>query len=428
MGAPDEYVGTCHQDFLPRGPPVCPTRPAPMAEITICIPAYRSERFITRTLDSVVAQTFDDFEVVIGIEPAEAERTLEAIEPYLRDPRFQAHVNPATYGYAGNVGALFAKVRSPLFVALMHDDLWHSRFLEALHGALVERPEIVCAYPDVLCFAPGGLGAGLLSYPLDDASRGRRIISWLLSGASGNLWHGLCRSSVLDHPFPDNAYGGFAVECEWVLHLLSSGPVVRVPEPLYLKRQPASANPNSVSAAWARADATLPAALELHGRQLLAAIPPNLPESEGAVGRIAVEAVTLRREMEFADGRWGLSEQRLVSASKLLEDAGRLAPDDAAGIAAMTRWALSRHWAGVGDLGAAESETRQGLAAKAGDISLLVQLAGLLFDQGRGEEAMSTALAVGALAPDDPHVRLLLQRGYDQLFDRALARCPAGRA
>ena len=36
-----------------------------MAKISVIIPCYNQEKYITETLESVLAQTIDDFEVII---------------------------------------------------------------------------------------------------------------------------------------------------------------------------------------------------------------------------------------------------------------------------------------------------------------------------------------------------------------------------
>ena len=390
-----------------------------MAEVTICVPAFRAERFIHHTLSSIRGQAFGDFEVDIGIEPVDADATLDACAPYLDDPRFRVHVNPTVLGYAGNVRALFKRVSSPLFVALPHDDCWHPSFLERARATLAERPDAVCAFPDVWCFAPDGLGAGVMRQPIDDSSPAARILSWLLDGGSGNIWHGLCRSMVLGREYPDNVYRGFAAECEWAAHLLASGPVLRVPQPLYYKRQPSPVIPSSVSADWVRSAESLPGALDHHRRQLLAAIPDELRDDERETLRLATEAVVLRRRMEFADGRWGLTDVQLEAAAGLLASANRLAPDVRSRLVATVRWALSCHQQSAGDMAAAEREARSGMDADPDDELLSVRLGWLLVARSALEDAVQVGLRASAAHPDDPHVRLLL-RHVDAAFERRL--------
>ena len=380
-----------------------------MARLTVCIPSYRADAFIHHTLASVRDQTFADFRVEIGVEPVDAERTLSACAPFLEDPRFHIVVNPEVLGYSGNVQALLHRVEAPLFAVLPHDDAWHPRFLERLLDVLSQRPDAVCAYPDLYCFAQDGLGAGVVSHEISDSELPERVVSWFIDGATGNIWHGLTRSEVLAREFPDNQYRGFAVECEWALHLLSQGRVVRAAEPLYLKRQPASGTPDSVSASWFAAEQELPDALEHHRRRLLSLIPETLSIDDREVARWAAEAAMLRRQQEFADRRWGLTRDGEQRAAEVLEAAQGLESSVGARIASSVRWALSRHWEARGDQEAAESEARRGLAASPDSAMLGTQLGWLLIGRGDDMEAMTMALRASRAHPDDPGVRLLLR-------------------
>ena len=64
--------------------------------VTVCIPAYRSEAFIHNTLRSVLTQTYSDFVVEIAVEPP-AEETLSACGAFLRDePRQNNRQSPGS--------------------------------------------------------------------------------------------------------------------------------------------------------------------------------------------------------------------------------------------------------------------------------------------------------------------------------------------
>ena len=335
------------------------------------------------------------------------ESTLAACAPFLDDPRFRTVVNPEVLDYAGNVRALLGRVRTPFFVPLSHDDLWHPSYLERLLAVLHARPDAVCAYPDMLCFGRGASYSGVTVQEVDDSGLPGRILSWFLDGASGLPWRGVTRAEVLDHDYPINAFRGFAVECEWTLHLLTRGSVLRIPEPLYLKRLFDTVD--NVSASWSVAEQDLPGALEHHRERLLAAIPHDLrPEDHHAI-TIAAEAAMLRRWQEFSGGRWGLPARFLDAAAGLLVAAERLRPTTAARVTATVRWALSRHWQIVGDLEAAEQEARAGLVAAPDDPLLCTQLGWLLSGRDAILEATELGLRASRAHPDDPRVRVFLR-------------------
>ena len=389
-----------------------------VTRVTVCIPAYRSEPFIHHTLASVQNQSFEDLEVDIGVEPVDADATIKACDAFLEDSRFHLTANTEVLGYAGNVGALLRRVRTPLFVVLPHDDVWHPRFLERLYEVLQARPDAVCAYTDCLRFGPDGRNTGIAGQAIGDAALSERVVSWFLGGAGGFPWRGLTRSVVLCRDYPDNAYNGFAVECEWSLHLLLQGRVLHVPEPLYLKRQPTSETPDSVSASWFRDAAGLQAALDHHRRQLLAMIPDGLPDSDGEIARLAAETAVLRRRQEFARGRWGLTPTQAQNASDLLEAVRRLEPTIAIRMTATLRWVLSRHCEACGDKEEAERHVRLGLAAAPDDAFLSAQLGRVLLGRDEILEALEVGLQASRAHPNDAGIQGLVRSCEAKLEQR----------
>ena len=53
--------------------------------ISIIIPMYNVEKYIVECLDSILAQTFDDYEV-IAVDDCSTDKTCEVVESYL--PKF----------------------------------------------------------------------------------------------------------------------------------------------------------------------------------------------------------------------------------------------------------------------------------------------------------------------------------------------------
>jgi hypothetical protein len=216
------------------------------ASVTICIPAYRSAAFIGQTLASLVAQTRDDFRVVLALEPDGAAETLDVMREFLKDARFSYYVNDERLGYSVNVREVLKRVDTPFYAILPHDDMWANRHLELLVARLEERPDATAAYGDMYLF---NAVSGIHAFPITDGPLYERLMSFFLDKAMGMPWHGVGRSDVLDWPHPTNEFGGFAVEGIWSLYLAVRGAVLRVPEAAYLKRFMAL-DSEAVSISW----------------------------------------------------------------------------------------------------------------------------------------------------------------------------------
>ncbi len=95
--------------------------------VSIVIPAYKVAPFIREALDSVFAQSFTDFEVIVINDGSPDTAELEqAIERYLNDITYLKQTNQGA-GAARNAGLRVARGR---FVAFLDgDDIWLPNFL-----------------------------------------------------------------------------------------------------------------------------------------------------------------------------------------------------------------------------------------------------------------------------------------------------------
>ncbi|WP_254565644.1 glycosyltransferase family A protein [Oscillatoria sp. HE19RPO] len=114
-----------------------------MPKVSIIIPAYNAEATILETIDSVLKQTFTDFEILV-INDGSQDKTPALVEA-ISDPRLQIITYPnGGVGVARNRGIALAKGE---FIAFLDaDDLWTTDKLEKQYDALQESPEAGVAY------------------------------------------------------------------------------------------------------------------------------------------------------------------------------------------------------------------------------------------------------------------------------------------
>lgn len=114
-----------------------------MPEISVIIPAYNAERTIAETVQSVLNQTFVDFELII-VNDGSTDGTATAIEQFCDARiRFLSFEN-AGVSVARNRGIASATGR---FIAFLDaDDLWTPEKLASQHASLETNPEAGVAY------------------------------------------------------------------------------------------------------------------------------------------------------------------------------------------------------------------------------------------------------------------------------------------
>lgn len=116
--------------------------------VSIIIPAYNVAPFIVETLESVFAQTYRDFEVIL-INDGSTDDTAEQIKQFLDRIVYLEQTNSGVMS-ARNNGLRAARGR---YIALLDsDDLWQPRFLEVLVGMLEADATLDVAYPNAWFF------------------------------------------------------------------------------------------------------------------------------------------------------------------------------------------------------------------------------------------------------------------------------------
>ncbi|ACY48037.1 glycosyltransferase family 2 protein [Rhodothermus marinus] len=114
-----------------------------MPRVTIVIPLYNTERFIADALESVLAQTFTDWECVV-VNDGSTDRSAEIVARYVeRDPRIRL-VHQPNQGVcaARNTGAAHASPDSEYLFFLDADDMLEPEALERLVAYLDAHPEV----------------------------------------------------------------------------------------------------------------------------------------------------------------------------------------------------------------------------------------------------------------------------------------------
>jgi glycosyltransferase involved in cell wall biosynthesis len=111
--------------------------------VSVVIPAYNAGPYIAEAINSVVAQTFTDWELIV-VDDGSTDDTAERVAPFLSDPRVSLH-RKANGGpsSARNVGITATK--ADLIAFLDADDYWLPTKLEKQIAVMAKYPDIgVC--------------------------------------------------------------------------------------------------------------------------------------------------------------------------------------------------------------------------------------------------------------------------------------------
>ena len=117
-----------------------------MPKLSIGIPVFNGQEFLPELLDSLLAQSFRDFEILI-CDNASSDRTPQICSDYERhDSRIHYIRNERNLGAIANYNRVFELSTAPLFKWAAHDDLYHEAYLDSCVRLLEENPDIILAH------------------------------------------------------------------------------------------------------------------------------------------------------------------------------------------------------------------------------------------------------------------------------------------
>jgi glycosyltransferase involved in cell wall biosynthesis len=115
-----------------------------MPLLSIGVTTYDRVEMLVETLSSITAQTFTDFEVIVGNDNPDRVLTPEALG--VSDPRIRFVNHPTNLGELNNMNALLALSRGRYFTWLADDDLYARNFLLVISEALEKFDYPSCVF------------------------------------------------------------------------------------------------------------------------------------------------------------------------------------------------------------------------------------------------------------------------------------------
>lgn len=205
--------------------------------VTLGLPVYDGEPFLEEAIESILAQSFGDFELVLA-DNASRDRTLEICRAWAeRDDRIRVVGSDVNRGASWNFNRLVDLARGEYFKWASDDDVLAPTYLARCIEVLDARPEVVLCHADSLIIDAKGRTIREEPWPidLDRPEADRRFCEVANLNHSCVIVFGLVRTAVLR----DTELLGPYTSSDRVLvaDLALRGRVFVIPEPLFQNRR-----------------------------------------------------------------------------------------------------------------------------------------------------------------------------------------------
>src|SRR3954453_13440269 len=110
-----------------------------MPRVTVCIPTYDRPEWLGAAIESVLAQTSQDFRLEINDDATPGPAVRDVAERYTRDPRVELVAHERTAGIVGNFTRSLLGARTDYVLQLGDDDEMHPDLLARNVEALDRR-------------------------------------------------------------------------------------------------------------------------------------------------------------------------------------------------------------------------------------------------------------------------------------------------
>jgi glycosyltransferase involved in cell wall biosynthesis len=203
--------------------------------LSIGLPVYNGENFLAESLEALLGQSYEDFELIIS-DNASTDATADICRRYAKqDSRIKYVRQPGNIGCAPNHNVLVQQARGELFKWASDDDLYARDLIERCIEALDEYPDVVLAHSWTAMIDGSRTLTKAVRYPLASASlRTPERFRSMLFDKGGDDDGGVIRMDVLRRIRPYDSY--LHSDRTLVTEICLQGPFYQVPDWLYFRR------------------------------------------------------------------------------------------------------------------------------------------------------------------------------------------------
>lgn len=201
------------------------------------MPLYNAERYVREALDALLAQDYENFELIISDNASTDETERICREYAARDPRVRYHRAERNMGAVWNFRRVFELSRGEYFMWAAFDDLRAPQYLSRCVAALESRPEAVMCVTGIRIIDQDGREVCEEDFPRGISMSGREVSERVRAISRSLYWYdfyGLMRREVVASTRLPQPHWGFDVIL--MMEMCLRGEVLLVREKLFTYR------------------------------------------------------------------------------------------------------------------------------------------------------------------------------------------------
>jgi len=208
--------------------------PAPRPKVTIGLPVYNGARYLAAALDSILGQTFQDFELLVS-DNASTDATADICRAYAaRDARITYLRQDHNVGAGPNHNFCARRATTEYFRWASHDDLMEPEYLARCVAVLDANPDAVLCHSKTRIIGDKGETFAVHLAGLDAPRPSDRFAAVILKPHWCVEMFGVIRTRALHRTGLMSGY--FGGDKTMLAELALLGRFLHVPEPLFVNR------------------------------------------------------------------------------------------------------------------------------------------------------------------------------------------------
>jgi glycosyltransferase involved in cell wall biosynthesis len=204
--------------------------------VSVGMPVYNGEEWIAAAIESILNQTYRDFELVIS-DNNSSDATEEICRRYAdSDSRIKYFRQPVNIGASPNYNFVFRAASAPYFKWASSNDICHETFLELCVAELESRPDLAVCHPRTRLFVdhPDDGEDYFDDMTLLDDSPCQRFKKFGLNLRLNNVMNGVIKRGILEKTSLIKSY--YCADKVLMAEVSLHGKFAEVPTALFFRR------------------------------------------------------------------------------------------------------------------------------------------------------------------------------------------------